>query len=305
MDLIQAMRLFVQISDSGSFTRAAELMQLSRPVASTTLQQLESHLGTRLLSRTTRHLELTGDGRSYYAHCQRLLADLDKTAQLFRESGLQGVLRIDVPTRMARSLIAPHLPAFFQRYPDIHIEMGMSDHVIDLLREGGDCVLRVGALQEERLVSKRLGLLPQGNYASPAYIRQWGMPESLDELDKHHMVGYCRSLSGQSACWEYTENGEDRSLVMLSQITVNNAESYLACGLAGLGLIQVPAYDAAHYLASGELVEVLPQYQAAALPVSVLYPYQRHSSQRVQVFVAWMSGILAGELAAGCFIPAV
>ncbi|AMC37195.1 LysR family transcriptional regulator [Janthinobacterium sp. B9-8] len=302
MDLIQAMRLFVQISDSGSFTRAAELMQLSRPVASTTLQQLENHLGTRLLSRTTRHLELTGDGRSYYLHCQRLLADLDKTAQSFRDSGLQGLLRIDVPTRIARSLIAPHLPAFFQRYPDIRIEMGMSDHVIDLLREGVDCVLRVGALHEERLVSKRLGLLPQGNYVSPAYIQQWGVPDSLAGLSQHYMVGYSRSLTEQTAHWEYMENGENHSLPVPSRITVNNAESYLACGLAGLGLIQVPSYDAAAYLASGELQEVLPQYQAAALPVSVLYPYQRNSSQRVQVFVAWVAELLQEQLAEGGFV---
>ncbi len=214
------------------------------------------------------------------------------------------MLRIDVPTRIARSLLAPNLPTFFQRYPDIRLEMGMSDHVIDLLREGVDCVLRVGALREERLLAKPLGYFPQGNYASPAYIQKWGMPEALDCLKQHQLVGYSRELNGQDAVWEYAEKGENRSLVMASQITVNNAESYIACGLAGLGLIQVPSYDVVQHLAAGELIEVLPQYQAAALAVAVLYPYQRNSSQRVQAFVEWFENVLAEQLPKLCFIPA-
>ncbi|MDP2229217.1 MAG: LysR family transcriptional regulator [Moraxellaceae bacterium] len=293
MDRLQAMRLFVRICETGSFGRAADALGISRPAASITVQQLESELGTRLLSRSTRHVEVTPDGQAYRERCQRVLADIDEMDGLFHPAGSapRGWLRVDVPSRIARRVLAPALPDWMANYPELLLELGSSDRAVDLLQEGVDCVIRVGALRDDRLVARPLGVFRQGSYASPAYLDQHGRPATPAELEGHLLVHYSSPPSAVWDRWEWVQDGETQSLALPARVAVNNAESYIACACAGLGLIQVPAYDVAELLASGELEEVLPDYRPAPMPVTLLYPRNRHLSRRIQAFAEWAESL--------------
>ncbi|MGC0154797.1 LysR family transcriptional regulator [Chromobacterium vaccinii] len=292
------MRVFAAVVDAGGFTRAAQQLQLPRATVSSAVQQLEAQLGVRLLHRTTRRVQLTLDGGGFYERCQQLLADFDEVEALFSQQGAspRGRLRIDVPGPIGRQVLAPALPDFFRQYPDIELELGVTDRPVDLIQEGVDCVIRVGQLGESRLVARRIGMLPQGNYASPDYLARFGEPRAPDELPRHQAVNYASPSTGKVFGWEYLRDGERRELALRSPISVNQVETYIACALAGLGLIQLPRYDAEPHLAAGRLVEVLADWPPPAMPVSVLYPHRRHLSRRVQVFVEWAAALLRERL---------
>ncbi|AAQ60376.1 DNA-binding transcriptional regulator, LysR family [Chromobacterium violaceum] len=301
MDRVQAMRVFVAVVDCGGFTRAAQQLQLPRATVSSAVQQLEAQLGARLLHRTTRRVQLTLDGGTFYERCQQLLADFDELESLFSQQGAspRGKLRIDVPGPIGRQVLAPALPEFFRLYPGIELELGVTDRPVDLIQEGVDCVIRVGALAESRLVARRIGMLPQGNYASPDYLAAFGAPASPDALAGHRAVNYASPSTGKVFAWEYLQDGERRELALQSLVSVNQVESYIACALAGLGMIQLPRYDAEPHVAAGALVEVLADWPPPAMPVSVLYPHRRHLSRRVQVFVEWAGALLRERLRLG------
>ncbi|POZ60983.1 LysR family transcriptional regulator [Chromobacterium alticapitis] len=298
MDRLQAMQVFVTVVDAGGFTKAAQQMQLPRATVSSAVQQLEAQLGARLLHRTTRRVQLTLDGSGFYERCRLLLAEFDEIEALFSQKGAspRGKLRIDVPGPIGRQILAPALPDFFRQYPDIELELGVTDRPVDLIQEGVDCVIRVGSLGESRLVARRIGMMPQGNYASPDYLARCGAPLSLDDLPRHQAVRYASPATGKVFDWEYASEGVARSVPLLARISVNQVETYIACALAGLGLIQLPRYDAAPHVAAGRLVEVLAGWPPPAMPVSVLYPHRRHLSRRVQVFVEWAAALMKDKL---------
>ncbi len=235
-------------------------------------------------------MHLTADGALYLDWCQRLLTDFEETELQFRqgESRPRGKLRVNVPGRVARLVIAPALPEFFERYPDIELELGVTDRPIDLIHEGVDCVIRVGALRDSFMVARPIGLLRQGNFASPAYLAKYGTPTTVADLERHVAVNYASPASGRVVDWEYVEGGQRQTVPMRIAVTVNCADTYIACCLAGLGLIQIPAYDAKQHVTLGELVEVLPQATAVPLPMSAVYPERRYASRRVTVFVDWV-----------------
>lgn len=293
MDRLQTIQIFVRVAQAGSFTRAAGALQLPRSTVSAAVQALEARLRTRLINRTTRKMHLTPDGASYLDWCQRMLAEIDETEQQFRlgQSQVKGKLRVDVPGRIARRVIAPALPEFFARYPEIELVLGATDRPVDLVHEGVDCAIRVGAVPDAYLVARPIGPLRLGSFASPAYLAEHGVPHAVADLARHVAIGYASPGSGRVAPWEYTEDGHGRTLPMRSVVTVNCVETYIACCVAGLGLIQIPAYDAREHVARGELVEVLPHIAPAPLPLSAIYPERRYTSRRVAAFIDW-----AGEL---------
>ena len=290
MDRLQAIEVFVRVVDAGSFTRAAESLRLPRSSVSTIVQRLEAHLGVRLLQRTTRRMQLTDEGSAYHAWCQRVLTDLDEGESLFRVAGRRprGRLRVDVPSRIARRTIAPALPSFFTAYPLIELELRSSDRAVDLVEEGVDLAIRVGELRDSRLAARPLGTLRMANLASPAYLARHGTPLLPGDLDGHFAVAYASPSDGRIDEWEYVEEGRVKMRPMRAMVTVNNAETYIACCLAGLGLVQIPAYDAREHLRDGSLVEVLAAWPAAAMPLSALYPHRRHLSPRVTAFLDWL-----------------
>jgi len=289
MHRLEAMRIFVRVAELGSFTRAAENLGLPKASVSTAVQQLESSHGTQLLHRTTRKVQMTQDGLAFYERCKDLLADMDELTAMFQQApqALRGRLRVDMPTGVAK-IIIPRLPEFLRAHPHLEIELSSTDRRVDLVREGFDCVLRIGVLDDSSLIARPLGHFRLINCASPAYLATYGTPRNLDDLAQHQLIHYVNTLGGKSLGWEYFDGATNRFIDMPGAITVNSAESYQASCLAGLGIIQVPAIGLLPFLESGELIEVLPEFRAAPMPVSLLYAHRRNLSQRVKVlWIGW------------------
>ncbi len=300
MDRIDHLRVFVRIASCRSFAQAADQLGLPRASASLALQQLESRLGTRLLNRTTRRVSLTQDGEALLERAAALIADMEDIEQQFRPArgSVVGRLRVDVPGRIARRLIAPALPELLSQHPELQVELGSSDRVVDLVQDGVDCALRVGALAASSLVARPLGLIEMINCASPAYLARHGTPRGPQDLAAHEVVDYISPGSGRSAAWEWVEDARVHTAQPPSRVSANNAETCIACALAGLGLIQIPAFDVQHHLLAGELVPVMPQARAAPMPVHLVYPHRKHLSRRLQTFMVWLETLMAPHLGA-------
>lgn len=298
MHPIDAMQIFTRVAELGSFTRAAEALGEPKASVSIAIQQLEERLGTRLLNRTTRKVELTQDGRSFYERCKDLLADYDEVQNLFAHGSmaLRGRLRVDMTSGMARDLVIPRLPEFLRDHPQIEFEISCADRKVDLVREGFDCAVRIGSIDDDSLVARRLGRFRIVNCASPSYLETHGTPKRLEDLVAHRLIHYASTLGARPLGWEYPEAGGWASLPMSGAITVNSIAAYEACCLAGLGLIQAPWSGVKDHLESGRLVEVLPQFPAEPMSVSLVYVHRRNLSKRLQVFMAWIAGVIAPYL---------
>jgi DNA-binding transcriptional LysR family regulator len=294
MDRLDLFRIFTRVVECASFTRAAGTLGLPRSSVSTAVRDLEMRVSARLLHRTTRQVAPTQEGAAFYERCLRLLAEIEETENLFRHAAAapRGKLRLDVPGRIGRLIVAPALPAFLERYPELEIELGVTDRAVNLIEEDVDCALRVGPLSDSSLIARKLGELDLINVASPAYLSRHGMPARPADLGQHRVVRYASPTSGRVEPWEWLDNGALRSRPLAGSVTVNNAEAYLACCLAGLGLIQVPAYDVRAHLARGELVEVLPKHRAAPMPITLLYPHRRPLARRIQVLLDWVTALV-------------
>lgn len=299
MDRIDLFRIFARVVETASFTRAADGLGLPRSSVSVAVQELEARVGARLLHRTTRKVSPTQDGEAFYERCLRVIADVEETENLFRHDGeaLSGRIRVDVPGRIGRLIVAPALPDFLDAHPGIDIELGVTDRAVDLVGEGVDCALRVGPLSDSGLIARAIGPLPLVNVASPAYLERHGTPRHPAELGGHRAVNYASPSTGRVEAWEWRENGALRSRALGGRVTVNNAEAAIACCLAGLGLIQIPAYDVRAHIAAGELVEVMPACRADPLPMHILYPHRQHLSRRLQSFTAWLAALMRRETA--------
>lgn len=291
VDKIQAMQLFIRVAELESFTRAADTLGLPKGSVSRQIQALESALGTRLLYRTTRRVQLTQDGMVYYERCRDLLANLDELDGLFLHdpSTISGRLRVDMPVSLARNLVMTKLPAFLQQYPGIELELSSSDRLVDVVREGFDCVVRVGHLKDSGLIARSVGKLTQINCASPDYLARFGYPESLEDLASHAVVHYAVNLGTRPQGFEVCVDKATQWVKTGGVITVNSTETYQAACLAGLGIIQAPRIGLREHLKNKKLLEILPQYRAAPLPVSLLYPHRRNLSRRVHLFMEWLT----------------
>jgi len=296
MDQLKAMQIFKAVADCKSFTQAAEQLDLPKPTVTNAVQAIEQQLGVRLLQRTTRKVSLTVEGALYLDRCTELLNDLEDMNGLFIGDGrlLSGTIRVELPERLAHLVLIPALPAFFRQYPQIQVKLGSNDRFADLVGEGIDCAVRGGTLRDSSLVARRVGAMEQINVASPAYLAEHGTPQTLADLQQHTAVNFFSSATGRDLDWEYLDaDGTPRTLTMRSQVSVSGTEAYLESCLAGLGLIQSPRMGMEALLAAGELVEVLPQWRPAPLPLSIVYSHNRHLSPRVRVFVDWLANVLA------------
>jgi DNA-binding transcriptional LysR family regulator len=294
MDRIDRFRIFARVVECASFTRAADRLGLPRSSVSAAVRELEGRLGARLLHRTTRKVAPTPEGTALYERCLRLIADVEETESLFRGTAVRpsGRLRVDVPGRIGRLIIAPALPQFLDRYPEIDLDLGVTDRAVNLVEDSADCVLRVGVLADSGLIARPIGTLALINVASPAYLDRYGLPVTPADLVNHLAVNYASPSSGRIEEWEWSENGQIRRLRMRGRVSVNSAEAYIECCLAGLGLIQVPAYDVKSHVASGALISVLPGYEALPMPMTLLYSHRQHLSRRLQVFADWLDRVL-------------
>ena len=296
MDRIDAMRAFVRVAERRSFAQAAHDLGLPRSRVSEAVQQLERRLGVRLLTRTTRQVTPTAEGEAYHRRCLLILAAIDDAEAAVAEAVPAGPLRVDVHGTFARWFLVPGLPGFLDRHPGIRLHLGDGDRLVDLVRDGVDCAIRVGQPASSGLIGRRLGVLEEGTFASPGYLARHGTPRSPDDLDGHRMIGFVSSATRAVMPLTF-RTGDDRQTVLLPvSVTVASAESNVGLGVQGLGLIQAPRYRLADELASGALVEVLAAWPPPPLPVHLLHPEGRQLSPRVRAFMDWAVVEVSGRL---------
>ncbi|MFC6300987.1 LysR family transcriptional regulator [Pseudomonas sp. CCM 7893] len=293
MDQVKAMRVFVRIYERSSFTQAADDLNLPRATLTHTLNQFEAWLGTRLLERSTRRVRPTLDGEAYYLRCVQLLAELEEAELAFRSVAPKGRLRVDLHGTLGKYFVVPALPQFMARYPEIELSISEADRFVDLIAEGVDCVLRAGNLGDSALIGRRVATLRQVTCASPAYLRKYGEPKTLADLREHRAVNYISRVTNKLCPFEFMVDGQLQEVPIEGALSVFGAEIYSASAVAGLGIIQCPHYRMADLITQGVMQEILTDMPPPPMPVSVLYPHNRHMSPRVRVFVDWLAEVFA------------
>lgn len=291
MELLQSMRVFVCVAELGSFTKAADAIQLGRPQVSRAIQDLEASLGVRLFQRTTRQVRLTTEGEQFYERVMDILGRVAGTTTMFDTTGasLRGRLRVDIPSAFAQSAFITSFREFTNSHPEIEMTLGVTDRAVDLVAEGVDCVLRIGELADSSLVARRIGMATMVTCAAPGYIEVFGVPDTLEELDKHRGIRFLSGQSHRPLSWQFLQGGNDISYISRQGIVVNESNAYVQCGVAGFGILQAPGITVERYLADGSLVEVLEKYRPRPRQVSVLYPSRSHLAPQVHAFVDWVS----------------
>ncbi|ANB76419.1 transcriptional regulator [Paraburkholderia phytofirmans OLGA172] len=282
-------------ASSGSFTRAADSYGLTPPKVSKMLQTLEHHLGSKLLHRTTRKVSLTDDGHAYYQRCVAVLNEIDDMEACLSSARIapKGRLKVNFPTAMAKWIVIPALPGFIAQYPEISVEMGLTDRQVDIVGEGVDCVVRVGALEDSGLVAKRIGSMTTCTCASPSYLAQHGTPQTLEDLDQHTAVNYVSSDTGRARMWDFLVNGEAKTVQMRGAVAANDADAYVACALTGLGLAKTSMYLVEPHLRAGTLQDILRSFNTKPRPISVLYTPNRHPPKKLKIFIDWLAALYA------------
>jgi DNA-binding transcriptional LysR family regulator len=296
MDQLAAMRAFVRVVEAGTFTRAAASLKTPKPTITKLIQLLEAHVHTKLLNRTTRRVTVTPDGAAYYERVVRLLADVDELdgSMAKSQASPKGRLRIDVSGALAVLVIIPALPDFHARYPDIQIDLGVTDRPVDLVGENVDCVVRGGELTDQSLVARRIGELDFITCAAPSYLARYGEPLHPTEVERsHYLVSYFHAGSGRPYPPNFTANGERYEAAARYIVSVNDGNAYVAAALAGLGIIQAPTFMVREHLEQGALRPVLAGWTAETMPLHVVYPPNRHLSNKLRIFVDWIAELFA------------
>ncbi|MBN3765281.1 LysR family transcriptional regulator [Burkholderia sp. Ac-20365] len=291
MDQLLAMRAFARVVEAGSFTRAADSLDVPNATMSKLVQELEAHLGVRLLQRTTRRVTVTPEGQDYYAKATRVLRDLEDIDSSFNvaRTNPRGHLRIDVGGSTARDVLIPLLPDFLARYPDIRIDLGVSDRPVDLISDNVDCVIRGGPLDNSSLIARHIGDAAMVTCAAPVYLKQFGVPAYPEELKNgHRLVGYMSTQNGRTMPFRFERDGERTEIKVEHRIGINESNAHFAASIAGLGIIQTFAYAANPALRDGTLVEILKKWRPPSYPFHVVYPQNRHVTHRLRVFIDWL-----------------
>lgn len=299
MDQLLAIRAFARVVEAGNFTRAADSLEMPNTSLSKLVQELEAHLGVRLLQRTTRRVTVTPEGLEYYEKTLRLLRDLEDVDTSFNavRHKPKGQLRIDVGGSTARDVLIPALPDFLARYPEIRIDLGVSDRAVDLISDRVDCVIRGGRLENSTLIARHLGDAGMVTCATPAYLKQYGVPAYPDEIKNgHKLVAYITTQHGRAMPLRFMVEGETVEIKAEHRIGVNESNSHLAAGLAGLGIIQTFHYCARPALQAGTLVEILKPWRPPSYPFHVVYPHNRYLPHRLRLFIDWLVQELPGRL---------
>lgn len=293
MDRFDTMLAFTRVVECSSFTKAATSLNMPKTTVSAQVLALEARLRVKLLNRTTRRISVTTDGAAYYERAVRLLNELDEAESSISQAAAspKGRLRVDVIAAIGRRVIIPALADFFKRYPEIELEIGCNDRPADLLEEGIDCVIRAGEPLDSSLVARRVGSLKFLTCASPAYLKEYGVPEKPTDLERHMGAHYFSSKTGKIFEFDFNKDGVKTVVGGQRRLAVNDGDACVAAALAGAGIVQLPTFMVQDYIASGELVIVLGTYLSENLPLYVLYPQNRHLSSKVRVFIDWIADL--------------
>ena len=296
MDQIQSIRVFARVVEAGNFTKAAESLNLPKGTVTKLVQHLEARLKVKLLNRTTRRVTVTPDGAAYYERTVRVLNDLDdiEASMTNAQASPSGRLRVDVGSSVAREIIIPALADFFRRFPDIQLDLGVSDRSVDLLADNVDCVLRGGELLDQSLVARRVANVSLIAVASPAYLRAHGTPTHPEQLEREHtMVNHFSTRNGRPYPNEFEKDGQALEISGRYRLSLNENNAVTAAVLAGLGVAQMASFTALPLIERGELVRVLSDWTCMTIPLYVVYPPNRHLSAKVRAFVEWVAELLA------------
>jgi LysR family transcriptional regulator for bpeEF and oprC len=289
---LQGMTAFAETVRQGSFAAAARELGLSPSAVAKSVARLEADLGLRLLHRTTREVSLTSDGHSLYERCRGIVEAID--ALRAEAEGVRGepsgTLRVNAPITFGRKVLVPLLARLVARHPKLALDVALSDRYVDLIQEGFDAVVRVGALRDSSLVARPFGAQEHIVCASPGYLAARGKPATPDALRAHRCLVFRMPSTGRPRAWDFIANGKALSFLPESTVTMNDGEALVAAAAADLGLLQVPAYMAEDELRAGRLVEVLKAYRPAPLPISLVYPSSRQVTPRLQVLVEALTG---------------
>ncbi|MDH4651713.1 LysR substrate-binding domain-containing protein [Pseudomonas sp. JS3066] len=296
-DRLEAMRAFCRIVEVGSFTGAAESLSVAKTTISGQIQGLESLLGVKLLHRTTRRVTPTTDGAAYYERARAVLDDLDELEASVAQSRsvARGRVRVEMPSPVGACLIIPSLPDFATLHPQIQLDIGCSERVVDLVQEGIDCAFRGGPVADQGLVCRPVGQMRFCLCASPAYLSDSVPILEPGDLLQHRYLGFTFPGSGKQMTPVLRRGDESFTVDQLPAMRFNNGGAYITAGLAGLGIVSVPLAEASPHLQTGKLVEVLSGWALGSMPISLVYPYSRHLSARVRVFADWAAALMASD----------
>ncbi|MES2283069.1 MAG: LysR family transcriptional regulator [Pseudomonadota bacterium] len=296
MDKFSAMQAFVRVVEAGTFTKAADSMGVPKPTVTRLIQDLEKELDTKLLNRTTRKVTVTVDGAAYYEQASRLLGEVEEleSSMSRAKASPRGKLKVDIPSSLGLAIIIPALPDFYARYPDITLHLGVSDRPIDIIAENVDCVVRGGEITDQSLVARRIGELHLMACASPAYLKRYGTPTHPNELhESHRTIRHASPRDGKL----YTVNmhSEEGSFEIggRHQLSVNDSNAGVTAALAGLGVLHTASFLVQHHISSGALEPLFPKWCTDTIPMYVVYPPNRHLSNKVRVFVDWIAELFA------------
>lgn len=291
MDYFTAVKAFIQVVEAGSFVKAAQALSLPRNTVTKHIQSLEAHLRVKLLNRTTRRISLTNDGTAYYERMVRVVDQwLEAESDLVStQARPHGRLRVDMGSTMATMLVLPALPEFQKRYPELQLDIGVSDRPVDLLGDRVDCVIRGGTLSDPSLIARRLGSLKFVTCATPAYLARHGTPLHPADLETNHqMVRYFFAGTQRRLPVEFVRGEERISVDAHYFVSVNDSNALLAAALAGMGVLQTLMFMAEPHFESGALIPLLEDWSLEPNPIYIVYSPNRHLSARVRVFVEWL-----------------
>jgi DNA-binding transcriptional LysR family regulator len=298
MDQIQAIRVFARVVEAGTFTKAAESLDLPKATVTKLVQQLEARLKVKLLNRTTRRVTVTADGAAYYERTTRVLNDLDdiEASMTNAQAKPSGHLRVDVGTSVAHELVIPSLFDFYCRYPDIQLDLGVTDRSVDLLVDNVDCVIRGGELLDQSLVARRVANVPLVAVASPAYLQAHGTPTHPEQLEADHaVVNRFSTRTGRHYPNGFEKEGQLLEISGRYKLALNESNAITTAALAGLGIAQLPSFTAEPLIQRGELVQVLREWAGPTIPLHVVYPPNRHLSAKVRAFVEWTAELFGNN----------
>lgn len=295
MDQLSAMRVFVRVVETGNFTRAAATLNMPKTTVTNLVQSLEGHLRTTLLNRTTRRVMVTTDGALYYERAAQILSELEELDGSLSNSQTQpsGRLRVEMAGAFADMLVIPNLCDFYNRYPQIKLDIGVGDRLVDYIAENVDCALRAGTPSDQSLIARKVGELTMQSCAAPLYIRNFGAPTHPQDLENEHFsVGYLNATAGRVMTMEFQRGEEKVEINPRYIVSVNDARSYVNAAISGMGVAQSPRFMVREAIEKGELVEVLQDWRCETLPLYIVYPQTRHLSNKVRVFVDWLAKLV-------------
>ena len=292
MDQLSAMRVFVRVVETGNFTRAAAALDMPKTTVTNMVQGLEAHLHTTLLNRTTRRVMVTTDGALYYERALQILSEIDELDGSMSHSQARpsGRLRVEMAGVFADLVVIPNLCDFYTSYPQIQLDIGVGDRLVDYIAENVDCALRGGTPTDQSLVARKVGELTMRTFASPLYLERHGTPTHPNDLAEGHLsVGYLNATTGRVFSMDFCRGDDVIELSPRYAISVNDARSYVNAIVSGIGVGQTASFMVKDAVARGELVEILPDWECEVLPLYIVYPQTRHLSNKVRVFVDWLA----------------